>query len=184
MFGRRWVCCQGDYCKCATCSWVTDCWVNACGYGVEVCKDECVFVWVMKEEKETWGCGYENNFLFLGVCQQKSHSPYTTVCVLLVFVGMFVRTMCVYATLCDMSVRLFLCHADSALCLSSANREWTCCPLGERSDRPGGGAGREDQRPRKFSGGTPAETGLHRGNAAAGNAHTHTFENNICDTSL
>lgn len=47
-----------------------------------------------------------------------------------------------------------------------------CRPLGERSDRPSGGAGREDQRPGKFSGGTPAETGLHRGDAATGNRHT------------
>lgn len=52
------------------------------------------------------------------------------------------------------------------------NREWMCHPLGERSDWPGRGPGREDQRPRKFSGGTPAETGLHRGDAATGNAHT------------
>lgn len=50
-----------------------------------------------------------------------------------------------------------------------------CHPLGERSDRPSGGAGREDQRPGKFSGGTPAETGLHRGDAATGNAHTSKF---------
>ncbi len=59
-----------------------------------------------------------------------------------------------------------------------------CHPLGERPDRPGGGPGREDQRPRKFSGGTPAETGLHRGDAATGdarahihaNTHTHTYK--------
>lgn len=44
----------------------------------------------------------------------------------------------------------------------------SCVSSGERPDRPGGGAGREDQRLGKFSRGAPAETGLHWGDAATG----------------
>lgn len=41
-------------------------------------------------------------------------------------------------------------------------------PSGERSDRPGGGSGREDQRPWEFFRGTPAETGIYGGDATTG----------------
>lgn len=49
-----------------------------------------------------------------------------------------------------------------------------CRPLGERTDRPSGSSGREDQRLGEFSGGTQAEAGFHRRDAATGNTHIHT----------
>lgn len=50
-----------------------------------------------------------------------------------------------------------------------------CLPLGERPDRPGGSAGREDPRPGNVPAGTSAEIVLHRGDAATGtHPHTHT----------
>lgn len=70
---------------------------------------------------------------------------------------------------------MYFCITVSCLCFSicwgqPCYREYMCLPLGEHPDWPSRSTGREDQRPWKFSGGTSAETGLHWGDAATGDA--------------